>query len=248
MVAQEAIAIPPFKALPMPVGPWLCLDIETTAGRPESADEAMRAHWTPSNNWTPETIGKRYLEALEKKRQKLALLDSAKIAVVALNSPMGRVVLHSLRDEAPRSEEYATVIGYRDEKSMLAGFRDILQQWASGETLLVGHNIKGFDLPRLRLAFVRAGLQIPDALNNHAYDCMKEFRWAFSVEGSEMVALSEVLVKLGLPNHKDLIDGSQIDQLIDAGKIETVLRYAALDVCQETEVFLRMTGRSAQLE
>jgi hypothetical protein len=38
-----------------------------------------------------------------------------------------------------------------------------------------------------------------------------------------------------------------IDDLIAAKEYEKILRYASQDVAAETEVFLRMTGRSAQL-
>lgn len=238
------------------LAPWVCIDIETKAGRPESAEEWMRRQWSPSPQWTPETIGKRFKEAYEKKLMKLALMDSAGIAVIALNTPTQRVILHclpgsGLPTESPeRSTDYATaVIGFTDEKAMLAYFRPLLLGLCDDGTELVGHNIRAFDLPRLRLAFLRAGLQLVCVLgpNQPHFDTMKEFCRAFSIERSEMIGLPEVLDKLGLPNHKELVDGSQIDELIAKGEYETILRYAALDVQAESEVFLRLTGRSAQL-
>lgn len=232
------------------VAPWLCLDIETTAGRPESAEEFMRRQWAPDSRWTPETIGKRYLEALAKKREKLALLDSAGIAVVALNTAAGRMILHALGEQPETVTDYARVQGFKDERSMLVGLRHVLVGWCDEGTLLVGHNLKSFDLPRLRLAFLRARLQLPPALGvgQPNFDTMREFCRSFSVERSEMVGLEEVLGKLGLQSHKGLVNGAQIGDLIANGEMETVLRYAALDVMAESEVFLRLTGGSASLE
>ena len=97
--------------LAIPPGPcfaeWICLDIETTAGRPESAEEFMRRQWSPAPNWTPDTIGKRYKEAYEKKLGKLALLDAAGIAVIALQTPGHRMVLHCI-GTVPRSRRSQT--------------------------------------------------------------------------------------------------------------------------------------------
>lgn len=229
---------------------FLVIDIETVAGRPESAEEAMRRQWTPDARWTPETIGKRYLEALEKKKAKLALLDSAGIAVVALNASCGRLVLHAMGEHPRSSHDFADVIGYRDERSMLLGLREVLALWCGEHTLVAGWNLAGFDYPRLRLAFLRAGLQLPPALagDQPRLDLMKEFCRTVSVERSEMASFEEALEKLGLPNHKALVSGAQVGELIAKGEIETVLRYAALDVVAESEVFFRLTGRSAQLQ
>ena len=52
---------------------------------------------------------------------------------------------------------------------------------------------------------------------------------------------------MGIANHKELVDGSQIDELIAKGAHETILRYAGLDVAAEAELYLRMTGRSGAL-
>lgn len=229
---------------------WICLDIETTAGRPESADEWMRRQWSPSPNWTPDTIGKRYKEAYEKKLAKLALLDAAGIAVIALQTPQQRVLLHWIGEsDHLATERDETFVRFHDEKTMLIYFREYLREWAGDQTLWIGHNIRAFDLPRLRLAFLRNGLQIPPALASHQphYDTMREFCRNFSVERSEMVGLSEVLDKLGMVNHKGVVEGSQIDELIAQGEVETILRYAALDVQAEAKLALRLMGKSQEL-
>lgn len=232
---------------------WLCLDIETTAGRPESAEEYCRRFWSPDARWAPETIGRRYLEALGKKREKLALLDAAGIAVIAIrdSSTLRPVtVTHGRGEQSPEVREWGVIGGYADERRLLIGLREFLNGHTDEGTLLVGHNVHGFDLPRLRFAYLRAGLQLPGILASpgvEVFDTMREFARRFSVEREEFIGLATVLDKLGMPNHKELMDGSQIDSLLGTGQLEAVLKYAALDVLCESEVFLRMTGRSVQL-
>lgn len=232
---------------------WVCLDIETTAGRPEAAEEFCRRYWSPDERWKPETIGRRYLEALEKKREKLALLDAAGIAVVAIRDSSATrpvTVTHSRGDQAPEVREWGVVGGFFDEMGLLVGLREYLNANTDDGTLLVGHNVKGFDLPRLRFAYLRAGLQLPGILASPTalvFDTMREFARRFSVEREEFIGLAEVLEKVGMPNHKGVMDGSDIDGLLAGGQLEAVLQYAALDVMCESELFLRLTGRSGQL-
>lgn len=256
---------------------WLCLDIETVAGRPESAEEWARRFWCPDERWAPETIGKRYLEALRKKREKLALLDSAGIAVIAIrDSSQHRpvTVTHACGQQAPEFRDWGLIGGYADERELLKRFREFLNQHTDEGTLLVGHNIRAFDLPRLRFAYLRNGLQLPGLLASpevRVFDSMNEFARRFSVEREEFISLATVLQKIGMPNHKEVMDGSEIGELLaevgretrDGGRgpeaasrlsplaarpaLEAVLKYAALDVLCESEVFLRLTGRSVQL-
>lgn len=248
---------------------WICLDIETVAGRPESAEDWARRFWSPDNRWSPETIGKRYLEALSKKREKLALLDSAGIAVIALRDSGLRAVTvsHACGAQAPEHREWGLIGGYADERALLVAFRTYLNEQTDEGTLLVGHNVRGFDLPRLRFAYLRNGLQLPGLLacpDVRVFDSMLQFALHFSVEREEFISLATVLEKLGMPNHKEVMDGSLIGEMLakatakigpessfngeaERNALEAVLRYAALDVMCEAELFLRLTGRSVQL-
>ena len=247
---------------PQSPGPleWVCLDIETVAGRPESAEDWARRYWSPDSRWAPETIGKRYLEALSKKREKLALMDAAGIAVIAIRDSGQRAVTvtHACGEQAPEHRDWGLIGGYADERSLLKRLREFLDQHTDEGTLVVGHNVRGFDLPRLRFAYLRAGLQLPGLLASpdvRVFDTMREFAHRFSVDmrsaPSEFISLATVLEKLDMPHHKDVMDGSQVGELLGAERtsqsLEVVLKYAALDVLVESELFLRLTGRSVQL-
>ena len=240
---------------PLQIGPveWLAFDIETAGGRPEDAEAWCRAHWSPAASWKPETIGTRWLEAVAKKRERLALLDASEVKVISLRTPGELGVFHSLQGGPAGGIDGAFVQGAGSERELCLAFRAFLATRAGPETLLVGHNITAFDLPRLRLAFLRNGLQLPALLSDPAqpvYDVMREFTRRFSADLDHglMIGLAEVQQRLGLPQHKNLVSGAEVPRLIEAGQTEIVLRYALLDVATESEIFSRMTGRSVALQ
>ena len=110
---------------------------------------------------------------------------------------------------------------------------------------MVGWNIKGFDLPRLRLRTVRNGVHLPRVLTGlcGVMDLMKEYARNWSVERTEFIALSDALDALGLENHKKDTDGSMVGALIAAKDYKRLLEYGAQDVAKEAEVFQLMIGR-----
>lgn len=243
---------------------WLCLDIETQAGRPEAVDDYIRRNWWPSEKWLPATMGNRFLEAIEKKRSMGALLDAASIAVVALRAPVvgagidqgsegaspyqGRTtVLHSLGEMALEKHEFGWVAGYANEREMLLGLRDYAAVTCGDATTLYGWNIRNFDLPRLRLACLRARVPLPPMLlaGQPCVDLMIEFCKRVSIERSEMLKLDTALKLVGMESHKGEVDGSMVGQMIEDGEIVKLLRYAAADVEKETEFMMGLTGRAA---
>ena len=229
---------------------WLCppthltLDIETIAGDLTEAEAALRRDFAPNPNWKAVTIGERYLEALEKKRERLALLDTAPIISVALRTPVDCRLLHWMPLE---QSQLAGVPLERlaDERSMLLRLREYLDA-CGPETILVGHNIKHFDLPRLRLAMIRYGLRLPVCLANPdhpIYDTMSMWHY-FSVSEKAMISLEECLELAGLLNHKEVLSGADVPQLYKAGDFQTLAAYAITDVLAQDDLYLWMTGQA----
>lgn len=221
---------------------FLAIDIETTAGNPADAEEWARRCWSPSRQWKAATIGERYLEVVAKKEEQLALMDTAPILTVALRTEADIRVLHWL------SVDDSSVAGvpmerYPDEREMLRGLRNRLEMLTE-ETMLIGHNLKRFDLPKLRFRMLHAGLRLPQCLvyrDQPVYDTMAE--WArFTVDDRQYVGLSELLDACGLGNYKCDITGRQVPDLFRAGQHATILAYAALDVAAQWNVAMRMLG------
>lgn len=226
---------------------WLCLDIETVGGRPEEAERWMRLNWSPSPTLKPDTIGRKYLELLEAKRDKLALLDGAKVICISLRSDTELRCLHCLKQHGPVQVHGGLVEGFADMAGMLIAARNLLDAMVTPETVIVGHNIKHFDLPMLRHAYVREGLRQPlvlTARDVQVYDTMVEYGYRFSLIDKPFISLADLLENFGMQSHKSIVDGSQVGELYEKGEFDTIIQYAMLDVISESNVFLRMTGQA----
>jgi DNA polymerase III epsilon subunit-like protein len=242
MPAPFGLASPLPRTWPLPPQ-YLVLDLETTAGDPTEAEEWMRWHWSPNPNWSPPVVGARFHEALEKKKEKLALLPTAPILSVALKTEQDCRVLHTLPFAEPALSS-AVLERYESEREMLARLAQLLAE-CSPETTLVGHNIRHFDLPKIRGAMLRHGVRLPACLvhrDHPIYDTLVE--WGrYTLDTRPMVSLAEVLTACGIASHKQDIDGSQVPALYERGQYHVILSYAVLDVLAQWRLFLRMTGQ-----
>lgn len=242
----------PEPYLPQPLR-WLALDIETTHARPEEAERHLRLHFNPPSNMkTPEAIGRRFLEMAASRQEKRALLESAPIVIVSTCSTVERRLLHCLREEAAHQRaDGSWVEGFADRRAMLLALRFGLDALVGDDTELVGHNIRSFDLVRLRWSYVREGLRIPRALareDQPVFDTMREFGRRFSSVDKPFVALADLLEEFGLPNHKGEMDGSMVPEYVEAGRVEELVDYALKDAAIEAELYLRMTGQHEDAE
>ena len=226
--------------------PYICLDIETIEGQPEDANAWMRLHWNPDKRWSNETVGKRYHEMLAKKIERLSLLDTSPILIISWRSDQHLFVLLMMTEHEPEQRDQAVVQGFPDQASMLASLGSLMGLWCDEETILVGHHIKGFDLPKLRWAFIRHQIPLPHVLaakDQPIYDTMREYCARFSLDDKIMIGLHDLLTTFGLPSHKEIVEGSQVSELYEAGEHDVLIQYAILDVLTEADLFLRMTGQ-----
>jgi len=223
---------------------YVVLDIETTAGDPTEAEEWMRRAWAPSPKWKPATIGSRFLDAYEKKQERLALLDTAPIISVTLLTAADFRVLHWLPcdgDAAPGvpAERLA------DQTAMLRRAAEYLGS-CDADTVLVGHNVLKFDLPKLRQAMIRHAVALPACLvwrDHPVYDTMRE--WSrFTLDDRQYIGLGELLETCGLIDPKQVVSGAMVPELYAQERYREILAYAVADVLAESALFRRMTGRS----
>lgn len=221
----------------------ITLDIETIAGDPCEAEEALRRDFAPDARWKPATIGERYLQALEAKKERLALLDTAPIISVALRTECDCRLIHWL------DIDDAVIAGVPLERTanqaeMLRRVREYLAV-AGPETVLVGHNIRHFDLPKLRLAMIRHGLTLPPCLawpDQPTYDTMIMWRY-FSLSEKPLVSLHECLELAGLVSHKSAISGADVPVLYEKKDFRTLAAYAIADVLAQDALYLAMSGQ-----
>ena len=136
-------------------------------------------------------------------------------------------------------------IGHRLEKELVANFMQSLA--GPNAPQLVGFNSSGFDLPVLR--YRAFALAVPaDTIhkgNGRDYwyrygkdhvdlcDVMSGFRASAPPSLAELAALCQVPVKI------DGMDGSQVEPMVQAGRVAEVAAYCETDVIATYLVFLR---------
>lgn len=237
-----------------PAGPapydYLVIDIETG----NASDAEVKAHFDvfyepPSNYKDPAKITAHREEAWVKAQKKSALLPSAPVIAIGLKSATELRCLHSMREHTPAIRQIgslgAMVEGFADVQGMLSALSCLLAARTAEETAIVGFNIRDFDLPRLRRAMARLRMPIPGALLNPdqpLFDNMHKYLRLFSGEREIMIAAERVSEELGIDPHR--LQGKIVPELHAAGEIESVIDKCLLDVCEEEQQFLRMTGRA----
>ncbi len=226
---------------------YMAIDIETASARPDEVMAEFRRNWEPSKRLKPDTIGKKYFEALEKREAKASLIDESPIIAITIRSDSELRCLHCMEHQPPNLVGTAVVEGFATQGEMLAALAGLALNRVAPDTTIVGHNIKHFDLPKLRWMYVKQGVQLPGFLvdpGQPLYDTMREYGYRFSLSDKPFYSLDELLAVFGIESHKDLVHGSMISELYAQKKFALIIQYGLLDVIKECELFLRMVGKS----
>ena len=253
---------------------YLVIDIETSTA-PEHVIAQMIAGWEPpANIKDAEKIQERREKYATEAKAKSALTDAAPIVTIAAKGLLGATQVQAIFHSFGSGEGFGcpalkqngwTVLSFDDSKAMLQAFGQALDNLANEATQLVGHNILNFDLPKLRLNFVKSGLPLPLCLqprdeNQPVYDTQRHAKY-FSIEASNQPFYSfkklEKALGIADESHKDIMSGAEvptkceeIKAAIAASDLATaqsiallICAYNARDVVQEEKAFRLMTGR-----
>lgn len=245
-------------------------DLET-GDAPEAAVEMMQDLVTAQSNIKdPEKIAENIAKQRDDIRKKAALLDAAPIACMAWVTEKERVLFHHTgkpwgKYKAPKKLKGLEDIELRcsaDERAMLSDLREWLDSRAIVErdkdgkgflSTLGGHNVKGFDLPHLRFAYLRHGLVAPAVLWPEAvragvevFDTMTSYLWDYSswFRGDKFITLEAVSAAMGLPSYKSRMKGEDVPRFVAEGKFEEVAIYNVLDSLQTYRIFLGLTNQA----
>lgn len=229
---------------------YAVIDLETGFA-PQAAIDAALEGWKPPKNWKEETVAAKRAEMAEKAEEKSSLLDAAPIICLALKTDRITVILNGM-DAISYEIPGWLCVPCMDEKGLLVALRTILDSSAAPVTIIAGHNILGFDLPKIRNAYLRNRMRLPMALQDHAQpvvDTMLQIRY-FSMESADerFVGLDTVARVLGIPQPKQVITGADCPRLHRDGRIAEILTYCCLDVATTERAYLLMTGQAADLE
>ena len=230
---------------------YAVLDIETGNAPAEFIEKALNDWKPPSNVKDHEKIESRRRDAMDKIMERGALLDASPILCVCIQTDRCSTVFNGM-DLGPNEIIGWTVIDHSNEVSMLRSLRVWMDMNIDFDTDISGHNIRAFDLPKLRNAYVRNRLQLPQCLipreNQNITDTAKLFKF-FSMQHRDdfCPSLDDMADSLGLARHKQIVNGADVHKLHEIGEHKAILTYCCLDVATTTAAYLLMTGQSPEL-
>ncbi len=127
------------------------------------------------------------------------------------------------------------------EETMLLGFWEM----ADSANLLVGYNVRRFDIPFLvRRSIVHKVWVPPRFLNipryriDRVFDCMEV--WA-NWEWRDTISMDAMAKALGLPSSKQGMDGAHVWQAYQERRYGDITRYCMEDVSLVRRIYRRMT-------
>ena len=208
----------------------LYLDIETLPAH--WSDEQIDAHAlasVPGNYTKPDSIAK-WVEEHRLEQWSRTALDwrYARICAIGVIVEIGHDV----------QERTVAMLDEHGERKMLGELNAILEQYAPDT--IVGHNVIGFDLPRLHLAAARTVPSLARRLSEyrgHRHAVVDTMRLAM---GMERCRLSDLAAALGLEGKSG--DGSQVHDLWLAGQTDAIAAYCLQDVEVTRAVYRALVG------
>lgn len=235
------------------VYPAICIDIETGFPDPSYIEKRLEK-WKPRPNTKEENIEAKRQEARNRIIKGSALLDGAPITCIALVSEHQRVILNGMSMENISIQGWQ-VLSLGDEKNMLDMLRIYLEMHTDASTMVIGHRITEFDLPKLRRACTIHRMKIPQALrapaNGNAqpvHDTARLFKFFSTEVNTDFISLEEAADYFGVEHAKGICNGELAPLLAKQGKTAEVLNYCATDAAATFRIWQLMTGQAPDLQ
>lgn len=234
---------------------FVALDIETGNAPLEAVERAIENYKPPANIKDPEKIEATRAEHAAKRQDKAALLDASPILCIACRTETGGVIFDAMNATGVEIPNWQ-VITSENEKTMLQAFRTWADSTVTPETVIAGHNCVGFDLPKIRNAFIRHRLQLPlfllpqmrgdDACE--IIDTMKLAK-AFTMQHRDdfMISLDTLAGILEIERPKQAMSGAEVPAAFERGEIAPILIYCCIDTETTAQAAQMMLGVAANL-
>jgi len=236
---------------------WLCLDLETCDAPQDAIESAIKAWKPPGNVKDPDKIETRRQEAAERIREKAALLDASPIICIAIITDQeSRMVLNGM-DAQHHPIDGWNVIPCGDEAGLLQILRDWLNTMTGPDTTIVGHNHRGFDIPKVRQAYIRHELKLPEILRPRMDDDLKvrtvdtmRLVQSFSMENRDerYISLDTVATVLSIHRPKQVISGADVPGLYRQRQYQAICTYCAIDCTTTARAYMLMSGQAPDLK
>lgn len=189
-------------------------------------------------------------EAFERHREDLKKRRGSDFFPITLHIPISIAIGNVGDDLVLNSVESLAVADYSEEK-LVREFWDRAERFPG---TLVTFNGRRFDIPVLELAALRHGIPAPmhfgdESMARHRFSPARHFDVLDYLTNYGAVSLAggiNLLLKMiGMPG-KGGTDGSRVQEMYEAGRLDDIHRYCRNDVIQTYFLFLRtelMRGR-----
>lgn len=183
---------------------------------------------------------------IQKKRDSLkpGVLDLSPLFCIGAKSPL-ETIIFSWASLTPEEQTLFALLNIRlvlakDEKNLMLKFGGWLMSVSIDTQLISSSGRKSaFDLKKIRMAFIRHNLPVPEQLFRcKHFDLASKFD-DFSVQNTGFYKVEEICFKLGIPFRKT-IPGDMIGKLIAQGHHAIVLLYNNNDLFVEELIALRL--------
>lgn len=216
-------------------------DLETVpdlaAGR-----ELLKASVTVSDEQVRRMLGERYAKVGEDPAQAFIKIPIQRIVCIG-------AIYAERTDRGPWTIARSGVghIGARSERELVERFIDSLKDAPSPQ--LVGFNSSSFDLPVLRYRALALAIPASSIHGGNGKDYWYRFGRDHldicdvisSFGASARPSLAELAAISGVPAKLGGIDGSQVEPMVAAGRLEEVAAYCETDIFVTYLVFLRFS-------
>jgi predicted PolB exonuclease-like 3'-5' exonuclease len=227
----------------------LFIDIETTSGF-KTLDELKESH--------PELIS--FWDRKEKfiRAEDVELKDAESSDIyfqkASLTAEWGRIVCISVgqikfdEDDVPFMQK-KSFYG-EDERDLLSSFVNFMNQvfFKAPGIKLVGHNIKGFDLPYIIKKSILHSIELPRQLHLHKVkpweNCLIDTYEVWKAGGWSSAALAHLCILLGIKNPKDDMNAGEVGAAFYAGRIEEIKNYCEEDIEAAGSLMLKFANMS----
>lgn len=215
-------------------------DIETIPSQlPGMRDEYIAAVTAPATYKKPESIAE-WLAANRESEGEAAWLKTS------FDGGSGHVVCISLAvDDGPAVSYQVPADGYGNrnhEADLLDGFFCELND--IGRSVIVGHNIIGFDLPFLWKRCMVLGIKPPSWFprnpSKYSSEMVRDTMLLWDQETRAGGSMDRICRLMGIPGKGD-VSGADVWPMVKAGDIAAVAEYCRGDVERTRAMFKRMT-------
>jgi DNA polymerase III epsilon subunit-like protein len=232
---------------PQQISKMVFFDIETSTTTQDagSLSPALQNQWHKRAEYLRDTLSQKYPD------NKTLSDEDLFTQKAALQAEFGRIVCISFgrityKDGEP-TFTVAAISGENEEELLIKAQKSISKIFSTGG-VLVGHNIKRFDIPYLCKRMLINGLSVPDELHFHnkkpweipMQDTMDV--WSFGAWQEGFTSLDLICGVLGIPSPKGAMRGEEVPAAFWQGRLDEIAQYNMEDVIALGRIILKVSG------